>query len=68
LDAELDTEWLLLAEDPLPLLLPLPFSILSGVTETKVSHKCQCPIQANFKIAVQEFSKLYETITLKRVP
>lgn len=33
LDAELDTEWLLLADDPLPLLLPLPLSILIGVTE-----------------------------------
>lgn len=35
LDAELDTEWLLLADDPRPLLFPLPFSILSGVTEIK---------------------------------
>lgn len=34
LEAELDTEWLLLADDPLPLFLPLPLSIFSGVTET----------------------------------
>lgn len=38
LDAELDTEWLLLADDPRPLLFPLPFSILSGVTEIKKKY------------------------------
>ena len=32
-DAELDTEWLLFADETFPLPLPLPFNILIGVTK-----------------------------------
>lgn len=35
-DAELDTEWLLFADETFPLPLPLPFNILIGVTVTLV--------------------------------